>query len=177
MTYSYEGQNYSRSDLEGNNTFCQPSAAGEYQWGFSFLLLFPFMIVTIIFGLCVTMVHYKYYESLWHQQVDMIFGRTRAALVVASSVKERLGDGAYDMSETELRKCLSKMSWGVKQEHARSDIMAVPATHAKRGIKLVYDLPVGSKAYNDYIRYGFKQWSHFSKLGDLERYIDTNNSL
>ena len=45
------------------------------------------------------------------------------------------------------------------------------------GVKLVYDLPVGSKAYNDYILYGFKQWSHFSMLGDLERYIDTNNSL
>lgn len=83
----------------------------------------------------------------------MMFGKIRTALVVAASVKERVGDGMYEMTEEELESILEP-SVGVGHIHAGSDIMFRPGPLEKSRTKFQYTLPVGPDGYKAYLRKG-----------------------
>jgi hypothetical protein len=153
-SYKYQDHFFNASYLQSSHSTCQPSQAGTYQWGFSFPLLFAFMVVTTLLALSVLLTWYKYYDRCWPQQVDMMFGRIRTALVVSTSVRETLGDTADAISGEQLDECLLSSSDGVKREHAKSQIMEVPAPHGRRHARLKKELPVGSEAYKLYIANG-----------------------
>ena len=83
----------------------------------------------------------------------MMFGTIRTALVVAAPVKDRLGDGMYEMTEKELNRNLES-SAGVGHIHAGSEIMLRPGPLEKTRYKFQYTLPVGSDGYKEYLRRG-----------------------
>ena len=140
--------------MQSGHSTCQPSQAGTYEWGFSFPLLFAFMVVTSLLALSVLLTWYKYHDCCWPQQVDMMFARLRTAFVVSTSVREKLGDAADEISGEQLNDYLLSMSDGVKREHAKYQIMDVPGPHVKRHPGLKTELPVGSEAFKLYIANG-----------------------
>ena len=135
---------------------CQPQS--RYVWGVSFLLLFPFTLLTAPLTLALLCIWYAYHDQLWPQQVDMMFGPLRTALAVTASIRERIGDDADEMTDIELEAILRRAGAGVEQAHARSKLMLRPDPHRRRnGRKVSTDgtFALKSEKYKAYLRDGF----------------------
>nr|OQO24126.1 hypothetical protein B0A51_07549 [Rachicladosporium sp. CCFEE 5018] len=80
---------------------CQPQRT--YQWGFSFLLLFAFLVTMIVLSL--TLYIYRCYgcRPSGHEETTEVFGPFRTAIVVADRVRADLGDAVQGMSEKQIQ--------------------------------------------------------------------------
>ena len=150
---------YQNKTLDGTHLtkvgVCQPMS--EYVWGFSFLLLLPFTIITVPLTLAILLIWYVYEDRLWPQQVDMIFGRLRTSLAVSASIRDTLGEVASDMTNDELQRLLEEGKLGVKRSHAGAMIMSKPGPfrRAKKVVKGGDNFPVGSERYQTFMRDGY----------------------
>lgn len=114
------------------------------------------MVVTALLGLSVLLTWNYYFDRSWPQQMDLVFGSIRTALLVAESVREKLGHCVNEMSNGQLKRSLSAQGDGVKGEHTNSQIMQVPGPHTRKRIKPKRELAVGSEAYKTYLAKGFQ---------------------
>ena len=129
----------------------------SYEWGFSFLLLFSFMVTTVPLTLLLLAIWWRHHDKLWSQQVDMLFGSLKTALAVTASIRARIGDRVDDMTNSELRRVLEEGRYGVKHEHAGSDIMSRPGPGRRREEQMGKGdgrFEVGSDSYNAYLQDG-----------------------
>ena len=87
--------------------------------GFSFILTFIFLLLTILVSLWLGALWYTQSSS---DQTGRVFGTFRTALEVAARVREKIGDGVEGMSEREI-------SNAIREESFR------PALHSTTAIK------------------------------------------
>ena len=158
--YTYVHQNQSQSlygnDLS-NNGICKPS--NRFEWGFSFILLFSFMVLTIPLALSLLYVWFVYYNRVWPQQVEMVFGSFRTAMAVTASIRDELGTDADEMANSELEKTLRSRCISIRHKHVRSKIMAKPCPNQRIVVRPKYDYVVGSENYKAYIQHGYDSLS------------------
>lgn len=77
-------------------------ASEHYEWGFSFLLLFIFMILTILF---LAILAWLQYDLHWHSRIDVIrptFSQYCDILAMARELKAGLGEDVEDMTWEEI---------------------------------------------------------------------------
>ena len=104
--WTYGGYCYNRDSLS-QWSICQPQ--NYYSWGVSFLQLFVFLIVTIIFAvlLYIAWMRTKLRQHSGEDAKKM-FGRFRTAIEVSTALHQDFGQKTVDMSDYEL---------GVKLRH------------------------------------------------------------
>ena len=106
IMYSVDGKAYELQDILHHRGSCVNSS--DYQWGFSFLLLFLFLIVTIVWtlGMCV-----MYQDAYWNSRLDRIprnLGLFRGVADVNKALKMD-GVAPSDLaSEKEIRQLLNE---------------------------------------------------------------------
>lgn len=188
-TYSHRNRTLLGTHLVANGT-CTP--LDTYVWGFSFLLLFPFAVITVVLATCLFFIWFRRQNHFWPQQVDSVFGDLRTALVVANSIYDELGASAHAMSNSELEETLATLNLGVDRGHDKSRIGFLPSPREKERTKRKpVKLPVGSERYNAYLQSGYESLrrsrrdrSIYGELGEtahsmsdseLERRLPTMN--
>ena len=85
---------------------CVPSE--HYEWGFSFLLLFIFMVLTILF---LSVLAWLQYNLHWHSRVDVIrptLSQYCDVLAMAQEVRAELGRGVEDMTWEEIQELVKR---------------------------------------------------------------------
>ena len=98
-SYVYGNQTLSQ-DYIRQNAICQP--LNEYQWGFSFLLLFTFCLATLlILGILLLLQHDVYLNSTTNETKEgpSVY---RDALDLAAMLKAKLGDEVQHLPRKEL---------------------------------------------------------------------------
>ena len=106
IMYSVAGKAYELQDILHSRASCVNQS--DYQWGFSFLLLFLFLIVSIVWtlGMCV-----MYQDAYWNSRLDRVprnLGLFRGVADVSKAL-EMDGVAPSDLaSEKEIRRLLNK---------------------------------------------------------------------
>ncbi|KAK4554042.1 hypothetical protein LTR86_008883 [Recurvomyces mirabilis] len=107
----YQGRSLTDSFLMEHG-MCAPQET--YRWGFSLILLFLFLTTTFFTSL---LLYGIWLHSYWRKtEVDNehVFGSLRAAVTVASSIRNELGSQTEELSNRELRKATSARQTGVR---------------------------------------------------------------
>lgn len=141
--------------LQSDHSICQPSQPTVYEWGFSFPMLFSFMVTTVLLGLSVLLTWFVYCDRSEPQEIDLLFGPIRTALVVSTSVREALGGAVDELSGEDLEHLLSASSDGVKLGRANDELANQSDSWRERRVRNDATFPVGSESYRMYIEQGF----------------------
>ena len=125
--YTIHGDLLGFSQVEGL-VRCIPSA--HYEWGFSFLMLFTFFFLTVIFLVILGVLRYKVH---WHSRVDVLrpeMSTYRDILDMAQDLRRSIGQEAEVMSCAEIREAVKEKDSGVTL-----DVSALPLSrrHRQRG--------------------------------------------
>ena len=97
-----------------SNSSCQPS--GTYVWGFSFLMLFTFCVLTIIFTFVLSCV---YADTYWNSKADLYEHPAsiyRDILDLAREIKHILGEDGDNLSTKELNQKIERNTTSVQLE-------------------------------------------------------------
>lgn len=102
-----------------NQGVCQPGRT--YQWGFSFLLLFSFLVVSFVLACLICVVQYqcgqlqrasKYWQisPILREQEDRLFGHLSTAVEVVASIRIPEVDSVRGLTDEDMRQALRKKS-------------------------------------------------------------------
>ncbi|OJD34185.1 uncharacterized protein BKCO1_2500035 [Diplodia corticola] len=105
--WAYNGEMYNGEYIEKHG-HCQPEK--EYQWGFSFQLLFIFSILNLIWAVSLW---YLWLSARGDYNVQTRYGKYRAAVDLVGVAKEALGNRVEEMSNAEIEKELKWRSTGI----------------------------------------------------------------
>ena len=85
-----------------------------YTWGFSFVLLFAFLLVSFVVWMSVYIVWV--HVELEAKQTDraMVFGSLRTALEVGAVLRDNIGDDAQEMKNEGLERAAREGRLGIK---------------------------------------------------------------
>lgn len=125
--FAYEHKAYSAQFLASYGV-CAPQKA--YKWGFSFNLLFAFLLASTVVWLCVYIVWIRCTFQVDGEQTSKYFGSLRTALEVAIAIREQLGEQVIDMSndglkqEARLRKAGLRFDESISRAELEKEIAA-----------------------------------------------------
>lgn len=103
--FSYDGRAIGFADLRDKGV-CQPGK--NYQWGFSFLLVFVFLIVTV---LLFSVLYIIWCISKLRTTLDrtaQVFGNFRTIVEVNSLLQEKVGVGLESMTNEEIKNAVKQ---------------------------------------------------------------------
>ena len=115
--WAYEDNFYTTSAILEAGT-CEPQKT--YQWGFSLLFVFTFLLITLIVEIMVWAVWLDTDIHIGYERGDHVFGTMRAAMEITSAVKDALGDDADGLHDSELKQTLDERYAGIRSRHVRS---------------------------------------------------------
>ncbi|OQO09543.1 hypothetical protein B0A48_04945 [Cryoendolithus antarcticus] len=108
---------------------CQPQKT--YQWGFSFLLLFVFLVTMIVLSLALYIYRCFECKASGREETTSVFGPFKTAIVVADRVRVDLGDGVQSMSENQIQEVLASRQGSLRTSswlaEKRARLMRRPA--------------------------------------------------
>ncbi|KAK5113616.1 hypothetical protein LTR85_010845 [Meristemomyces frigidus] len=111
--YTYQNRTIALDDIiHGGGGLCQPQK--HYRWGFSFLLLFTYLVVTCVFTIVVYCVWLDTLRYKLDRHTSHLYGTLSTALEVGASIREELGHEANGLQDGELRHRLRHRGAGMR---------------------------------------------------------------
>lgn len=109
----YVGSNvtYNQSWIS-NNTICEPETS--YQWGFSFLMLFTFLIAFCLFLITLVALHWSVYDYSRADRFKQPISVYRDVLDLAAELKAQLGDETMDLPADKLHDEVVRFGSGIQ---------------------------------------------------------------
>ncbi|KAK3681547.1 hypothetical protein LTR37_020855 [Vermiconidia calcicola] len=113
VAYSYESSPHKGLTVDTLLTWgvCQPTK--NYQWGFSFLLLFIFLIVTLLLATMLFLVWLMCYPKDGGVAIHQVFGDLATAVRVGDIVRSELGDNVATMVDKAMTKAMAGSFAGI----------------------------------------------------------------
>ncbi|KAK6436758.1 hypothetical protein LTR95_007054 [Oleoguttula sp. CCFEE 5521] len=136
--FVYDGAVFSVSDLHDQGV-CQPQ--DTYQWGFSFLLLFTFLMTIVV--LSIVLYHFRCFAGLETDADDSseFFGPFKTALTVAARMSGDLEDEHSALTEKQIeqkiasqRKCVDSLLAEIYAEQEKASENTRQVKHTAEGV-------------------------------------------
>jgi hypothetical protein len=104
-TFVYNGQVLTVDDVQ-NRGICQPQKV--YQWGFSFILLFAFLVTATALSTALYVFWLFTTEATSNVETTSVYGLFKTAIEVGEHIRADLGDDVQRMSESGIRRELKE---------------------------------------------------------------------